>query len=87
MIKECREVEPMGSHKELIRDEKVGKELWEYSEAVIQEREKEGAVRRALEKKEREKQQSQSQGAAAPAASSSSKDPTPGSRRSRKANK
>ncbi|EYE95756.1 putative oxidoreductase [Aspergillus ruber CBS 135680] len=77
MIKECREVD--FSRKD-VKDEQRAKELWEFSEKQIELREKEGAVLRAIEKKEREeeeKRKAEDKGAA--------KDPTPGSRRSRKA--
>ena len=77
MIKECREVD--FSRKD-VKDEQRAKELWEVSEKQIELREKEGAVLRAIEKKEREeeeKRKAEDKGAA--------KDPTPGSRRSRKA--
>lgn len=50
-IKECREVEY--SRKE-VRDDAVAKELWGFSEKQIEALEREGAVRRALAKKEGE---------------------------------
>lgn len=50
-IKECREREVLRGE---VRDEKVAKGLWEFSERQIEALEKEGAVRRAREKKERE---------------------------------
>ncbi|EEH40224.2 oxidoreductase [Paracoccidioides lutzii Pb01] len=51
LIKECRERDVL--RKEIV-DEHVGKQLWEFSSWQIELREKEGAVRRALEKKKRE---------------------------------
>ncbi|KAL2809574.1 hypothetical protein BJX63DRAFT_435047 [Aspergillus granulosus] len=90
MIKECREVD--FARKE-ITDDAVGKQLWELSEKQIEAKETEGAVRRALEKKEAEskentKGQAQTENAKARSASASggAKEPTPGSRRSRKGN-
>ncbi|KAL2354437.1 hypothetical protein BJ546DRAFT_1026388 [Cryomyces antarcticus] len=50
-IKECREVRIMRKE---VEDEEVQKGLWELSERTIEKAEREGAVRRALEKKERE---------------------------------
>lgn len=51
-IKECKEVEFLRKE---IRDEGVAKELWGFSEKQIEALEKEGAVKRALMKKETEK--------------------------------
>lgn len=85
MIKECREVGLLRSE---IGDEKVAKELWEFSEKQIVELEKEGAVKRALAKKEKEEGE---KGVAngetkegGTGASTKPKESTPGSRRSRK---
>ncbi|RAL13028.1 putative oxidoreductase [Aspergillus homomorphus CBS 101889] len=72
MIKECGEVDV--ARKE-IRDEAAGKLLWEFSEKMIEVKEKEGAVQRAMAKKEAEQVEK-----AGP------KTQTPGSRRSRKGN-
>ncbi|KAL2852131.1 hypothetical protein BJX68DRAFT_59492 [Aspergillus pseudodeflectus] len=92
MIKECREVD--FARKE-VTDEAVGKQLWEMSEKQIEAKETEGAVRRALEKKDAElkentKGQAQSTDAkSAPASASASggvKEQTAGSRRSRRGN-
>ncbi|KAL2833142.1 hypothetical protein BJY01DRAFT_94539 [Aspergillus pseudoustus] len=90
MIKECREVD--FARKE-ITDDAVGKQLWELSEKQIEAKETEGAVRRALEKKETElkenvKSEAQAKNTkAAPAsASGGSKEQTAGSRRNRKGN-
>ncbi|EXJ84300.1 alcohol dehydrogenase [Capronia epimyces CBS 606.96] len=86
MIKECREYQllrPEAQHEE------VAKKLWEYSEKQIEQLEKEGAVKRALEKKaaqqEKEKNQGGSTADAIGRASGGEKKPTPGSRKSRKA--
>ncbi|KAJ5894221.1 oxidoreductase C19A8.06 [Penicillium taxi] len=51
LVKECRQ---MDYARVDIKDEDVGKRLWEFSEKQIEEAEKEGAVKRALEKKEKE---------------------------------
>ncbi|KAL4941023.1 hypothetical protein BDV06DRAFT_9188 [Aspergillus oleicola] len=51
LLKECQEVD--FARKE-VSDEDVGKKLWEASERQIEEREREGAVMRALIKKEEE---------------------------------
>lgn len=51
LIKECREIEPLRPE---ARDEDIAKTLWEFSEKQIERLEKQGAVRRALEKKEKE---------------------------------
>ncbi|KAI9842986.1 MAG: hypothetical protein M1838_002904 [Thelocarpon superellum] len=87
MIKECREVVYARSD---IKDESVAKALWQQSEEQIQRIEKEGAVRRALQKKETEEEEAaKSAGTngqpAATTRSSKSSEKTPGSRRSRKA--
>lgn len=50
-IKECREIEPLRPE---AKNEEIAKTLWEYSEKQIERLEKQGAVRRALEKKEAE---------------------------------
>ena len=49
-LKECREIKFMRPE---IEDEVVQKKLWEVSDNTIQALEKEGATRRAKEKKER----------------------------------
>lgn len=54
LLKECREVDFLRSE---IRDENVAKKLWNFSERQIEALEKEGAVKRALAKKEEEKRQ------------------------------
>ncbi|KAF7718549.1 Uncharacterized protein PECH_003635 [Penicillium ucsense] len=80
MIKECREVD---CARRDVRDEDLGKRVWEFSEQQIEEAEKEGALRRALEKKEKEaaKQKQENK----PTAPASNKEKSAGSRRSRKA--
>ncbi|RAH43976.1 putative oxidoreductase, partial [Aspergillus brunneoviolaceus CBS 621.78] len=76
MIKECREVDVARRE---IRDEAAGKLLWEFSEKMIEVKEKESAVLRARAKKEAELAEAAEQKAAA-----APKAQTPGSRRSRK---
>lgn len=83
LIRECQDFEKFARSE--VRDEAIGKRVWEFSEKQIQEKEKEGAVRRALEKKEKEEAEKKNKAAAAN--SSSSKEQTPGSRRSRTATK
>lgn len=78
MIKECREVDYARAE---IKDDEAGKKLWEFSQAQIETREKESAVKRALEKKEAEAKKD------AESKTSTGKEQTPGSRRSKKANK
>jgi len=77
MIKECREVD---FARRDIQDEDVGKRLWEFSEKQIEEAEKEGAVKRALEKKEKEAEKEKKTRKEA----SSGKTQSAGSRRNRK---
>ena len=77
MIKECREVD--FARRDVREDADRAKELWEFSDRQIEEREKEGAVLRALEKKEREdeeKRSAEDKGA--------NKEQASGSRRSRR---
>lgn len=50
-IKECREIEPLRPE---AKNEEIAKTLWETSEKQIERLEKQGAVKRALEKKEKE---------------------------------
>ncbi|KAI2789993.1 putative oxidoreductase C19A8.06 [Penicillium oxalicum] len=78
MIKECREVD---CARRDVRDEDLGKRVWEFSEKQIEEAEKEGAVRRALEKKEKEAAEEKT----ARKETASNKEKSAGSRRSRKA--
>lgn len=78
LIKECREFEPLRPE---VQNEQVAKRLWEFSEKQIEQLEKEGAVKRALAKKEAEvKEKSKVSDPAA-----SEKKQTEGSRRNRKA--
>ncbi|KAF9894731.1 hypothetical protein FE257_006621 [Aspergillus nanangensis] len=79
MIKECQEVD---FARREITDEKVAKQLWEFSEKQVEVMEMEGAMRRALANKEKGNEEGQT----APTASGT-KEQTPGSRRSRKTNK
>lgn len=76
-IKECREMDYARTD---IQDEDLGKRLWEFSEKQVEEAEKEGAVKRALEKKEKETEAEKK----ARKETSSAKAQTPGSRRSKK---
>ncbi|KAL2003523.1 hypothetical protein VTN02DRAFT_3508 [Thermoascus thermophilus] len=94
LIRECQDFEKFARSE--VRDEAIGKRVWEFSEKQIQEKEKEGAVRRALEKKEQEaaEKKKNKNKAAADAANSSSSSSSeqqqqqqPGSRRSQKATK
>jgi hypothetical protein len=80
MIKECREVD---CARRDVRDEDLGKRLWEFSEKQIEEAEKESAVRRAVEKKEKEVQEEKK----VRKETASGKEKSAGSRRSRKGNK
>ena len=50
-LKECREVDFLRTE---IRDDEVAKKLWTFSEKQVEALEKEGAVKRALAKKEEE---------------------------------
>lgn len=80
MIKECREVD---CARRDVRDEDLGKRLWEFSEKQVEEAEKESAVRRAVEKKEKEAQEEKK----VRKETASAKEKSTGSRRSRKGNK
>ncbi|KAL1868605.1 hypothetical protein Plec18167_008196 [Paecilomyces lecythidis] len=89
LIKECREVDFLRKE---IKDEAIAKQLWEFSEKQIEAKEKEGAVKRALEKKEKEEeekkkkqQQDTSTSTTTEGSGSAKSQQTPGSRRSRKA--
>lgn len=77
-VKECRQVD---FARREVRDEEVARVLWEFSEKMVETREKESAVRRAVEKKEKEEEEESQKPSAA------AKEQTPGSRRSRKGNK
>ncbi|PWY79268.1 NAD(P)-binding protein [Aspergillus heteromorphus CBS 117.55] len=79
MIKECKEVDVARRE---VKDEGAGKLLWQFSEKMIEAKETESAVMRAMEKKEREREkQEQEQGKTS---GTGTKEQTPGSRRSRK---
>lgn len=82
-VKECRRVDFARNE---VRDDEVARVLWEFSEKMVEVREKESAVRRAVEKKEKEEEEESSK-ASAPGSSAAAKEQTPGSRRSRKGNK
>ncbi|KAJ6102822.1 oxidoreductase C19A8.06 [Penicillium sp. IBT 16267x] len=77
-IKECREMDLARTD---VRDEDVGKRLWEFSEKQIEEAEKESAIKRAAEKKEKEAAKEKD----TRKETASGKAQTPGSRRSKKA--
>lgn len=77
LVKECREVD---CARRDVRDEDVGKRLWEFSEKQIEEAEKEGAVKRALAKKEKQSEEEEK----VRKETSSAKAQSAGSRRSRK---
>lgn len=51
LIKECREIQPLRPE---AQNEEIAKTLWEFSEKQIERLEKQGAVNRALKKKEEE---------------------------------
>lgn len=51
MIKECKEIKTLRAE---VEDEEIAKSLWESSEKQIERLEKQGAAKRALEKKEKE---------------------------------
>ena len=71
-----------------VRNDEVGKKLWEFSEKMVEEAEKESAIMRAFEKKEAEaeKQKIEAEKAKKEAAEKKGKK-ADGSRRSRKAQK
>lgn len=85
MIKECREMDYARAD---VRNDEVGKKLWEFSGKMVEEAEKESAVMRALEKKEVkiEKQKVEDEKVKKEAAEKKGKK-TEGSRRSRKGQK
>jgi NAD(P)-dependent dehydrogenase (short-subunit alcohol dehydrogenase family) len=51
LVKECREMDYARTD---VQNDEVGKKLWEFSEKMVEEAEKESAVMRAFEKKEKE---------------------------------
>jgi NAD(P)-dependent dehydrogenase (short-subunit alcohol dehydrogenase family) len=81
LIKECRERDFLRSE---VSDIEVAKKLWEFSEKQIEQTEKEGAVKRALARKE--KDAADSVPASTGSTSGSLAGKITGSRRSRKAN-
>lgn len=91
-LKECGERDILRPE---VRDEKVAKTLWEFSEKQIERLEKEGAVKRALAKKEAEEKEKKEGKTSTPNKASEKTEtatptkedgaPKPGSRRSRKA--
>lgn len=80
MIKECRQREFLRSE---VNDLDVAKHLWEFSEKQIENREKDGAIKRALAKKEAEATNT-TPSTSEPKPSSEQESPRP-SRRSRRA--
>jgi NAD(P)-dependent dehydrogenase (short-subunit alcohol dehydrogenase family) len=84
LVKECRVVKVMRND---VADENLQKALWGESEKTVEACERESAVRRALEKKEREELEKAEKEAAASAAeiSKGKAEKQPGSRKSRKA--
>ena len=78
-LKECKEVDFLRKE---VRDENVAKTLWGFSEKQIEALEKEGAVARALAKKEKEEAEKFGKEAKAPTNEKGMK--APGSRRSKK---
>lgn len=60
LIKECKETKFL---REDVHDERAQKQLWEYSEKMVEEAEKRGAVQRAKAKKEMEDEKEQEQAA------------------------
>ena len=61
LMKECRE-RPFA--REDVKDEEVQKKLWEYSERMVQEAEKRGAIERAKAKKEAEEKKDEDEAVA-----------------------
>ncbi|KAJ5177565.1 Short-chain dehydrogenase/reductase SDR [Penicillium coprophilum] len=87
LIKECREMDYARAD---VRNDEVGKKLWEFSGKMVEEAEKESAVMRALEKKavEVEKQAAEAEKVKKERAETTSKKgKADGSRRSRKGQK
>jgi NAD(P)-dependent dehydrogenase (short-subunit alcohol dehydrogenase family) len=85
MVKECSEMQILRAD---IRDEALAKQLWEFSEKQIEQLEKEGAVRRALAKKEKEAAEKEKKASSANPSNTNSSDEktqSAGSRRNRKA--
>jgi NAD(P)-dependent dehydrogenase (short-subunit alcohol dehydrogenase family) len=85
MVKECSEMQILRAD---VRDEAVAKQLWEFSEKQIEQLEKEGAVKRALAKKEKEAAEKKEKASSANPSNTNSSDEkiqSAGSRRNRKA--
>ncbi|KAK4999821.1 hypothetical protein LTR66_001205 [Elasticomyces elasticus] len=82
LIKEVREVTLARAD---VMDESVQKQLWEYSEGMVQEAEKRGAVKRALAKKEEEEREKDEKARREREAKKEEAEKKAGSRRSRKA--
>lgn len=90
LIKECREIQPLRPE---VKDEQIEKALWEYTQNQIERLEKQGAIKRAAEKRESsqgaEKAGSSNQNGTttktAAKASGGDSQQTTGSRRSKKA--
>lgn len=84
MIKECREMPILRTE---VKDEAAAKQLWEFSEKQIEQLEKEGAVKRALAKKEKEAAEKENVSSVTASATDNKdeKKPSAESRRSRKA--
>ena len=78
-LKECKEVDFLRKE---VRDENLAKTLWGFSERQIEALEKEGAVARALAKKEKEEAEKAGKEVKGPTNEKGLK--TPGSRRSKK---
>jgi len=85
-IKECRELDYARTD---VKDEKVAKKLWEASEKLIERVEREEAVKRALEKKEKDelekKQASNAKPTEKPGTTGNGTETKPKSRRQKKA--
>ncbi|KIW64617.1 hypothetical protein PV04_09540 [Phialophora macrospora] len=81
LIKECREYRFLRSD---VENEDIAKQLWEFSEKQIEQLEKQGAIKRALAKKEAEQKRDTGESTTNSTTTGGKKDPTPGSRRSRK---
>jgi hypothetical protein len=91
MIKECKEVDFLRKE---VRDDKIAKQLWEFSEQQIQTKEKESATKRALAKKEQGAAVATASATTTPSTQEGTAEPlqlghtaktqTPGSRRNRK---
>ena len=84
MIKECSEMQVLRTD---VKEEAVAKQLWEFSEKQIEQLEKEGAVKRALAKKETEAAAKKGNASSTTTSTSNAndeKEQSAGSRRSRK---